>query len=77
MRIIGVIQDAHAISDITKAQGVADFRARPTSSHFIDTSQALENPPLSTPLSRLLMTSKLAALGDGTERIAVAPFCAS
>lgn len=36
-----------------------------------------KNSPLSTPLSRLLMTSKLAALGDGTERIAVPPFCAS
>ena len=45
MRIIAFTQDAHAISDIMRAQGIADFRAPPVIPKFIDTSHAIDELP--------------------------------
>jgi hypothetical protein len=45
MRIISFIQDAHAVRDIMKAEGIADFRAPPPIPTFIDTSQAIDDLP--------------------------------
>ena len=45
MRIIAFIHDAHAIRDIMKAEGVADFRAPPPIPTFIDASQAIDEIP--------------------------------
>jgi hypothetical protein len=45
MRIIALIQDAHSIRDIMKAQGLPDFQAPPPIPQFIDTTEALDDNP--------------------------------
>lgn len=45
MHIVAFIQDAHAILEIIKAQGIADFRAPPPIPNFIDTSYASDELP--------------------------------
>ena len=42
MRICAFIQDAHAMSDIMEAKGIADFRAPPPIPKVIDTSHAID-----------------------------------
>jgi len=45
MRIIAFIQDAHAIRDIMKAEGIDDLRAPRPISTFIDISHAIDELP--------------------------------
>jgi hypothetical protein len=45
MRIIALVQDAHASSDIMKDQGTADFRAPSPIPKFIDTAEAIDELP--------------------------------
>jgi hypothetical protein len=45
MRIIAFFQGAHAIKDIMKSQGIADFRAPRPIPKFIDASEAIDELP--------------------------------
>jgi hypothetical protein len=45
MRIVAFIQDEHSIKEIMTSQGIADFRAPPSISKFIDATEAIDQLP--------------------------------